>query len=136
MSGERRRLVLVMADVDADHEEEFNRWYDEEHLPERKDCPGFLSARRFVSVEGEPKYLTVYELEDPEVLASDAFRAIEQPSQWQRRLAPHLSRVSRTVYREITVDVPEDRRVRAVRNVVDREVTATTARPSVEEVSE
>ena len=28
-------LLMVWADVPADNEEEFNRWYNEEHVPER-----------------------------------------------------------------------------------------------------
>ena len=30
-----RGLLLLMNDVPAEHEDEFNRWYTEEHLPER-----------------------------------------------------------------------------------------------------
>jgi len=37
-------------------EEEFNAWYDSEHLPERLAIPGFRSAR-------EGKYLATYELD-------------------------------------------------------------------------
>ncbi len=59
-------LLLVLIDIDPEYEEEFNRWYTEEHFPpERVRCPGFLTARRFVSVEGEPKYLALYDLDDP-----------------------------------------------------------------------
>ena len=117
MSDEPRALVLIMADVAPSYEEEYNRWYDEEHLPERKQLPGFLSARRFITTDGEPKYLTVYELEDIGVLDSPEFHAVEPPSAWQQKLTPHFSRVTRTVYREITVDVPDDRRMQAVRDV-------------------
>jgi hypothetical protein len=40
-------LLLFMTDIDPAHEDEFNRWYEEEHLAERMAIPGFLSARRF-----------------------------------------------------------------------------------------
>jgi len=33
VAGTGRGLMLNMATVDPDHEDEFNRWYDEEHLP-------------------------------------------------------------------------------------------------------
>ena len=40
-------LLMVWADVPADKEEEFNRWYNEEHLPERMAIPGFLGGARY-----------------------------------------------------------------------------------------
>src|SRR5262249_7452548 len=32
-------LLMVYCDVPAEHEEEFNRWYNEEHIPERLAIP-------------------------------------------------------------------------------------------------
>ena len=40
-------IMVVMMDVEPEHEAEFNRWYDEEHLVERLEIPGYVSARRF-----------------------------------------------------------------------------------------
>jgi hypothetical protein len=107
--GERGTgLLLVMIDIDPAYEEDFNRWYDEEHFPERMQCPGFLSARRFVSVEGEPKYLAFYELENPEVLDSPEYRAMQPPSEWTRKLTPHFTAFTRNVYRDITPELPPE----------------------------
>lgn len=114
-SGRGTALLLVMIDVDPEHEEDFNRWYDEEHLPERLQCPGFLSARRYLAVDGEPKYLAIYELEDPVVLDQEAYQRLLPPSEWMRRLSPHFTRLVRNVYREITPDVPEGLQVHAAR---------------------
>jgi hypothetical protein len=103
MSKEKGRgLLLVMIDIDPEHEEEFNRWYTEEHLPERLACPGFLSGRRFIALEGSPKYLALYDLESPEVLQSDAYRKIFGPSDWTKRISTHFVRAVRNVYLEIT----------------------------------
>lgn len=41
------RLVMVWADIDPEFASGFNRWHDEEHLPQRLQIPGFLSARRY-----------------------------------------------------------------------------------------
>jgi hypothetical protein len=98
----RRGLLLVMIDVDPEHEEEFNRWYNEEHLPERLSCPGFLSGRRFIALEGGPKYLALYDLESPEVLQADAYQKIFGPSDWTKRISKHFIRTVRNVYLEIT----------------------------------
>ncbi len=57
-------LLMLWTDVDAQHEAEFNRWYDEEHLDRLLKVPGFLSASRYVALRGGPKYLAMYELEE------------------------------------------------------------------------
>jgi hypothetical protein len=63
-----------------DFEADFNLWYDEEHVPLRTACAGFVSACRY-KVSANPSYLAVYELEDIDVLGSDAYRAIkDKPS--------------------------------------------------------
>ncbi len=106
MPKRQRGLLLVMIDVDPAHEEEFNRWYNEEHLPERQTCPGFLSARRFVAVEGEPKYLALYDLDSPDVLKSEAYQKIYPPSDWTKKVSGHFLRAVRNVYVEITPETP------------------------------
>ena len=52
--------------ADASREEEFNNWYDNIHIPDILETPGFLSATRYMikePQEGRGKYLTVYEIE-------------------------------------------------------------------------
>lgn len=66
-------LLMVWTDVDPQHEAEFNRWYDEEHIHRLLQVPGFLSAGRYEALKGGPKYLAMYELEDHTVLRSAAF---------------------------------------------------------------
>jgi hypothetical protein len=84
-------------------------------VPERTSCPGFLSGRRFVSVEGTPKYLAIYELDDVDVLDSAAYEAMVPPTEWQARLQPHISTLVRNVYRDITQDVRGDHVIEVVR---------------------
>jgi len=52
-------LLMVWADVPADKEAEFNRWYNEEHLAERLAIPGFLNGARYEAVKGGPKHHSV-----------------------------------------------------------------------------
>src|SRR5438445_350425 len=63
MAKKGEGLFLVYADlIDSKHEEEFNAWYNTEHLPELLALPGFLEARRYGAVEGERSLGTAYEL--------------------------------------------------------------------------
>jgi hypothetical protein len=84
----RRGLLLTMTEPPAHMEEEFNAWYDDEHLPERLSIPGFLSARRWVTdcKAGEGKYLATYELESPAVLVSPTYLSFfKKPTPWSKR---------------------------------------------------
>ena len=45
-------ILVVMMEVEPEGEEAFERWYNEEHLPERLEIPGYVSARRFKLEEG------------------------------------------------------------------------------------
>ena len=48
-----RGLFMVYVDVPAPLEDELNRWYNEEHIPERLAIPGVLNAARYVAVRGD-----------------------------------------------------------------------------------
>jgi len=78
-------LFAVAHDVPPEKEDEFNAWYNTEHIPIMLErVPGFVTARRFVAVQPQlpprvsdwlirPKYLTLYDLESEDVLESDIF---------------------------------------------------------------
>jgi len=82
-------LLMVWADVPADKEDDFNRWYNEEHVGERLAIPGFLSAARYEAVKGGPKHLACYELESAAVLETPAYkRVLANPTAWTKRCSP------------------------------------------------
>lgn len=83
-------LLLTMTEPPLPMEEEFNAWYDSEHLPERLSIPGFSSARRWVDPHapvGTGKYLASYELEHPQVLETPEYLAHigEHFTPWSKR---------------------------------------------------
>jgi hypothetical protein len=81
-------LLIAMMEPPASLEEEFQDWYDTEHFPERHACAGFLTAQRFVCVDGWPRYLAMYDLDDVEVLRGEAYRRIAHTrySPWTHRI--------------------------------------------------
>ncbi len=100
---EKRALLVVMIDIDPAYEDDFNRWYAEEHLPDREGLPGFLSARRYISYEGGPKYLALYELENVGALQTEEYLALlNPPSEWTLRTESHMTSRLRAVYTEFT----------------------------------
>ena len=100
MAGATKYIFPVRMDVEPEWEEEFNRWYNEEHVPLLTKVPGVLSGRRFEAIEGEPKYLALYELESPQVLESDAW-AKARETRWTQRIRPHTRNRSMIAYKLI-----------------------------------
>jgi hypothetical protein len=79
----KRGLLLTLTEPPPAMDEEFNAWYDHEHLPERLAIPGFRSARRWVSGR---TYLATYELDSLAVLSSAAYLArYQNQTPWSRR---------------------------------------------------
>ena len=101
-------ILVVMMEVDPAHEDEFNRWYNDEHLPERLEIPGYVSARRFKLEEGEGvlRYLCIWELEDGSPLQSEAYKAQQRrPSDLRDRVHTSITERRRGLYRQIYLPV-------------------------------
>ena len=97
-------LLMVWCEVPDDVEDEFNRWYNEEHLTERLEIPGYISARRFKLEEGEGvlKYLCIWELEDGSPLKSEEYQAQQRrPSELRDRVHTYIKQRARGLYKQI-----------------------------------
>ena len=84
----RRGLLLTMTEPPPAMEEEFNAWYDDEHLAERLAITGFRSTQRWVAdvPPGGGKYLATYELDSAGVLFTPEYLArLNNQSPWSRR---------------------------------------------------
>ena len=62
-------LLLVQANVEAEHENAFNSWYYH-HVPKLLEIPGYLWGRRYVNILGDVKYLALYGIEDASYLGA------------------------------------------------------------------
>ena len=100
-----RAALVVTIEVDVGGEAEFNRWYNEKHVPERLAMKGFVSARRYLSADNPRRYLAVYELESPEAANGsdymEAARALE--TEWDRSVAKSWKLLGREVWSDISV---------------------------------
>lgn len=96
-------MLMTSMDIDPAHEQEFNQWYDREHLAERVAIEGFLEARRYVAVNAAPKYLGLYSTASFDVLDSDAYRkALANQTTWSLANIGRFKNMLRSVAR-ITV---------------------------------
>jgi hypothetical protein len=75
-------------DFSATNEDEFNEWYDAEHVPERLRIPGFINAVRWIGVDNPKLSLAIYDLENLDVLQKPEYKAVspEHFSPWAKRL--------------------------------------------------
>jgi len=62
MASDESFIHIVRVDIDPEHEVAFNDWYEHTHFPDLLACPGWLSAKRFVSIGDGPRYAAVYEV--------------------------------------------------------------------------
>lgn len=89
MSELPRCLLIVTAEIDPAVEADWNKWYDEVHLPDAVACPGVLGGTRYAAVrdaavtdhgvkssDGAKVYTTVYELSGPEAMDTPEFQAM------------------------------------------------------------
>jgi hypothetical protein len=68
-------LFVVRATITKDKEAAFNKWYNEEHVPQVLQYNGAVSGRRYKRIMGDDKYeyMAVYEFASEEV-----FRKFQQ----------------------------------------------------------
>jgi hypothetical protein len=85
-----RCLQMGRIDIPAHMEEEFNDWYNTAYIPGYLTVPGAIRARRFVVIDGQPKYLTVYEFEHPRVSESEAWTRVRDSNPWTFRIRPNM----------------------------------------------
>src|ERR671913_94609 len=97
-------LLVAGFDSSGVKEDEFNDWYDTEHVPERRAVKGFINCERWVGAENPKISIATYDLESLDVLRSDAYRAIagENLSAWSKRVIGKVQRLCRFEGEEIT----------------------------------
>jgi hypothetical protein len=87
---DRPALLMVSMEPPAGLEDEFNDWYDTEHVPQRVALPGFRSASRWVCIDGWPRWMALYDLASEAAVHSEAYRDVSgaQSTPWSRRILP------------------------------------------------
>ena len=98
-------LFVVSMDVDPAYEDLFNEVYDQEHVPNLQKVPGVGAVTRAkgepfaVMIGGErnekpaasPVYTAIYEVDGPEVLASEAWSNAVEQGRWPDEVRPHTT---------------------------------------------
>src|SRR5215469_10335894 len=98
-------IFVVQLDIPAEHEAEFNRVYDTEHFPMLSKVPGVRSAARYrlehSTVPGMQRYLTIYDLDSPDVLKSAAWEKAGAYGDWATKIRPLTTSRHHSVFARI-----------------------------------
>ena len=111
-------ILAIFNNVAPGREDEFEAWFQHEHLAERIAVPGFLLGRRHEAISARPRYFNFYLTRSVEVLKSAAYLA--------RLDAP--TAMTRTVMSEIFKDMIRTVCHRSFRRGAMRGTNVVTAR--------
>jgi hypothetical protein len=82
-------LLLIAMNVAPEHENEFNEWYNTEHLPALGAVPGVLAARRYRGTGATQHYAAIYHFGNPDAPNSAAWKTAAN-TPWTERMRPHF----------------------------------------------
>jgi hypothetical protein len=90
-------MLIAALEFSGVAEDEFNDWYDTEHIPERQRVPGFLTLQRWIGADDPKQSVATYDLASLAVLDSPDYRAIggENLSPWSKRVTAKCRRLLR-----------------------------------------
>ena len=92
-------MLVVWTDVAPAGEDDFEEWYNREHVNERAAIKGFLSGHRYAAIRGRPRYLALYETRTPQVLSSKHYREVsEAPTGWTKRVTRQFQNTTRGIF--------------------------------------
>lgn len=90
--------LLIWTSVDPAYEQDFNQWYDQEHMQERAAIKGFRWSRRYHSDACARPYLALYQTDTLHVFTSEPYRqAFTKQTQWSERNFTRMRDTSRRV---------------------------------------
>ena len=98
-------IYLVQMDIPPELEEDFNRIYDTQHVPNILTVPGVRSCARYRvesgDVEGVARYAAVYEIDSADLPTTDEWKAASDKGDWITDIRPYATNRTRVVYKRI-----------------------------------
>lgn len=96
-------MLMTFTEVAPEDENEFNEWYNREHIDERVSMSGFHRARRYVAADADArmKYFASYETDKVQDLAHPEYMArLAKQTEWSQKIMAGFTKFDR-----LTVDV-------------------------------
>jgi hypothetical protein len=116
MPIQTKYLFSAAMDVESGKDALFHEVYDTEHVPLLLKVPGVVAVTRFkkqdvtlviggerktIVVENEPTYNALYEIENPEVLVSEAWARAVDHGRWPGHVRPHTRNRRHVLYEKL-----------------------------------
>ena len=98
--------LVVQMDIPDEMEDEFNRLYDNEHVPNLLHVAGVHGCDRYKletsSDEGMARYAAVYHIDSPDIPESAEWREwADKEGDWVSRIRPNYLNLTRSIYKKI-----------------------------------
>lgn len=99
-------IYLVQLDVPSELEDEFNRIYDEEHVPALLAVPGVRRCVRYRlehtnKKEGMARYAAVYEVDSADIPNGPTWRQQSDQGEWVTKIRPRLTNRSHSLFKKV-----------------------------------
>src|SRR3954462_8336606 len=100
MSFAGEGIVAIWNGIRPEGGAEYFEWHSREHMNEPFSIPGFPRGRRYIALEGEPEFFTLYETESNAVLTgSEYLGRLNSPTPWTRHATVAFPDPSRSLCR-------------------------------------
>lgn len=81
-----KAIIAIWNDITPEGRSNFNEWHPREHMPERVGIPGFRRGRRYIAVEAQIEFFTLYEADAKSVLVGKDYKErLNNPTDWSQR---------------------------------------------------
>jgi hypothetical protein len=99
-------IRVVTVDIDPEVEDAFNPWY-ERHIRDVVACPGWMRATRYRALDGQPRYLAIYDIENRALAAAGSLSTFPPEIQALHRAGyeefwPHIETFRARTYERIS----------------------------------
>src|SRR6266851_1082125 len=98
-------VYVVQMDIPQHLEAEFNRIYDEDHVPTILKVPGVRSCTRYrldhSTIPTMPRYLAIYEVDSAEIVNSPAWQEASDLGEWKPKIRPRTTNRQHSVFQKI-----------------------------------
>ncbi len=94
-------LWVVQFDLPTELEDECNRIYDTQHIPNILRVSGVLGVQRYrptLQAEGVSQYMAMYRVTSPDLPFTPDWLAASGAGDWPVRIRPHVLNLRRVMY--------------------------------------
>jgi hypothetical protein len=98
-------VYLVQMDIPENMEDEFNRIYDTQHVPNIIKAPGVSGCTRYrlesADIPGVARYAAIYDIDSPDVPESDGWKAESEKGDWPSQIRPHTTNRTHIIFKQL-----------------------------------